>query len=152
MFTKRVALPVLLFAGLAGGLVACGDDGPDTPTTTAPADTAPEATTTPESTGPESTGPESTDPESTDPESIGPTMTGPGDSTAGTADLPTEESAADLVGLTEDEAEAAAEELGWTVRVTRRDGEDLPATMDLRDNRVNVEVTDGEVTAILNIG
>ena len=31
-------------------------------------------------------------------------------------------------------------------------GEDLPATLDLRPNRVNVEVTDGEVTAIVNIG
>ena len=34
----------------------------------------------------------------------------------------------------------------------RRDGEDLPATLDLRPNRVNVEVTDDEVTAIVNIG
>ncbi|WP_162941425.1 PASTA domain-containing protein [Desertimonas flava] len=124
--TKRVALPVLLFVGVAGGLAACGDDGPETPPTTVPAETAPAPT----------------EPEATE----------PGDDAGSTGDLPTEASAADLVGLTEEDAEAAAEELGWTVRVTRRDGEDLPATMDLRENRVNVEVTDGEVTAIVNIG
>jgi hypothetical protein len=56
------------------------------------------------------------------------------------------------VGLTEDAATDAAEACGWILRVVRRDGEDLPATLDLRPNRVNVEVTDGEVTAIVNIG
>jgi hypothetical protein len=65
---------------------------------------------------------------------------------------PTDESAADLVGLTEEAAADAAEACGWILRVVRRDGEDLPATLDLRPNRVNVEVTDGEVTAIVNIG
>ena len=56
------------------------------------------------------------------------------------------------MGLTEDEATDAAEACGWILRVVRRDGEDLPATLDLRPNRVNVEVTDGEVTAIVNTG
>ena len=65
---------------------------------------------------------------------------------------PTEESAADLVGLTEDDATDAAEACGWILRVVRRDGEDLPATLDFRPNRVNVEVTDGEVTAIVSTG
>ena len=65
---------------------------------------------------------------------------------------PTEESAAVLVGLTEDDATDAAEACGWILRVVRRDGEDQPATLDFRPNRVNVEVTDGEVTAIVNIG
>jgi hypothetical protein len=65
---------------------------------------------------------------------------------------PTEESAADLVGLTEEAATAAAEAYGWILRVVRRDGEDLPATRDFRPNRVNVEVTDGEVAAIAYIG
>jgi hypothetical protein len=68
------------------------------------------------------------------------------------ADEPTEELADGLVGLTESEATAAAEACGWILRVVRRDGEDLPATRDFRPNRVNVEVTDGEVTAIVNIG
>jgi hypothetical protein len=65
---------------------------------------------------------------------------------------PTEESAADLVGLTEADATGAAEACGWILRVVRRDGEDQPATRDFRPNRVNVEVTDGEVTAIVNTG
>ena len=57
-----------------------------------------------------------------------------------------------LVGLTEEEATAEAEERGWILRVVRRDGEDLAVTMDFRPNRVNVEVTDGEVTAVLSTG
>jgi len=66
---------------------------------------------------------------------------------------PTEESAGDvLVGLTEDDATTAAEGHGWAFRVARRDGEDLPLTMDFRPDRVNVEVTDGEVTAVVSIG
>ena len=69
------------------------------------------------------------------------------------AEEPTEETADELlVGLTEDEATEAAEACGWILRVVQRDGEDLPMTMDLRPNRVNVEVTDGEVTAIVSTG
>jgi hypothetical protein len=69
------------------------------------------------------------------------------------ADEPTEESAEDLlVGLAEAAATDAAESCGWLVRVVRRDGEDLPMTLDFRPNRVNVEVTDGEITAIISIG
>jgi hypothetical protein len=65
---------------------------------------------------------------------------------------PTEQAAADLVGLSEADATSAAEACGWILRVVRRDGEDLAATRDFRPNRVNVEVTDGEVTAIVNTG
>ena len=69
------------------------------------------------------------------------------------AEEPTEETADDLlVGLTEDEATEAAEACGWILRVVQRDGEELPVTMDLRPKRVNVEVTDGEVTAIVSTG
>ena len=57
-----------------------------------------------------------------------------------------------LVGLTEDEAAEAAEALGWEVRVANLDGEDQALTMDLRPNRVNVAVEDGEVTEVLDIG
>jgi hypothetical protein len=57
-----------------------------------------------------------------------------------------------VVGLSEADAEAAVAECDWILRVTRLDGEDLPATLDLRPNRVNVEITDGEVTDVLNIG
>ena len=142
--TRRFALPALALVALAGGLTACGDDSPETPTSTAPSDTAPAPATEPDATAP------ATEPDATTPATTGGGDTEPSDSAAG--DLPTEESAEVLIDLSEDEAEAAAEERGWTVRVTRRDGEDLPATMDFRDNRVNVEVTDGVVTAIVNIG
>jgi hypothetical protein len=67
--------------------------------------------------------------------------------------VPTVETATPvLVGLTEDEATEAAEALGWEVRVIRIDGEDQAMTMDLRPNRVNVAVEDGEVTEVLQIG
>ena len=93
--------------------------------------------------------PETTVPETSDPESAAPPSSAPGDC----AEEPTEETADELlVGLTEDEATEAAEACGWILRVVRRDGEDLPMTMDLRPNRVNVEVTDGEVTAIVSTG
>ena len=67
--------------------------------------------------------------------------------------LPTVDSAAAvLVGLTEAEAHDAAAEHGWTVRVARLDGEDQPLTMDFREDRVNVEITDGKVTSIVSVG
>lgn len=46
----------------------------------------------------------------------------------------------DLVGMTLTEAAALAESAGATVRVARRDGEDLALTMDLQFNRINVAV------------
>ena len=114
----------ICFVGLGLGLSACGDDGPSTPT----------------------------EPPATDVTESGPTSTAPGDSGAA-AEGPTVEEAADvLVGLSEEEAEAAATEQGWAFRVVRRDGEDLPTTMDLRPDRVNVEVTDGDVIAVVSIG
>ena len=68
-------------------------------------------------------------------------------------DAPTVEAAAELlVGLPEADAEAAARDAGWEFRVSRRDGEDLAVTADLRPNRVNVEVTDEVVTDVLSIG
>lgn len=140
--TRRFVLPALALVAVTGGLAACGDDdSSDTPETTVPVETEP-TETTPETTEPAETTPETTTPSDT---------TEPGGTDA-EADLPTEESAEDLVDLTEDEATEAAEERGWTIRVANRDGEDLPGTMDLRENRVNVEVTDGVVTAILSIG
>ena len=58
----------------------------------------------------------------------------------------------DLVGLSLDEFTAAAESRGWTVRVTELDGQPQPGTMDYRDDRVNIAVTGGTVTTIVNIG
>lgn len=52
-----------------------------------------------------------------------------------------------LVGLTKEQAEAAAAKAGYTVRVTQEDGQMFPMTMDYRTNRINIEVEDGVVTA-----
>lgn len=58
-----------------------------------------------------------------------------------------------IVGLPEAEAEKlAAAEGDCTVRVIVRDGESLPATMDFNPSRINVEVEDGKVTAIVSLG
>jgi len=53
-----------------------------------------------------------------------------------------------LLGLTEDEAQKAAEQLGWTVRIANRDGEAFMLTTDFQTNRVNLTVTKGSVTAV----
>ena len=58
---------------------------------------------------------------------------------------------ASLVGLTVKEAERRAATVGCTVRVMERDGEPLPATMDLTNARVNVAVRDGRVTRVLSV-
>lgn len=57
-----------------------------------------------------------------------------------------------LIGMSEADAQAKADDAGWTLRVSRIDGEDLPSTNDYNPQRVNVSVTDGEVDAILSIG
>lgn len=57
-----------------------------------------------------------------------------------------------LVGVEETEATKLAEENGWTMRVVRRDGEDLAATMDYSPSRVNVAVEAGVVTEVISIG
>ena len=46
----------------------------------------------------------------------------------------------DVVGESVDDATATLEDAGLTLRVVRRDGEDLPATADFVENRVNVAV------------
>jgi hypothetical protein len=56
------------------------------------------------------------------------------------------------VGLCVADAQAAAEAVGYTFRVVREDGVDLPATADFNDWRVNVAVKDGIVTEIVSIG
>lgn len=51
-----------------------------------------------------------------------------------------------LVGMPLEEAEAAVEEAGYTVRVLSVDGEAGPATSDFRTDRINLVVVDDEVT------
>ncbi|HEU4895665.1 MAG TPA: hypothetical protein VFT85_07485 [Acidimicrobiia bacterium] len=77
---------------------------------------------------------------------------GSGDS--GDAELPgepvcipegTETPAPEYLGLNEAEAADLAEEQGLQLREVGRDGECLAITMDLRDDRINVEYVDGIV-------
>jgi beta-lactam-binding protein with PASTA domain len=75
-------------------------------------------------------------------------------------DTATEQSLAvdvpDVIGEPVEEATATLEDAGLTLRVVRRDGEDLPATADFVETRVNVavETQDGTevVTAIVSTG
>lgn len=129
----KLAPVALLAVAITFGAAACSDDSPNASDTTEVSATT-EATDTTEAPGTT----EGTETTVEAPE--------PGDE-------PTVETATPvLVGLTEDEAAEAAEALGWEVRVIRIDGEDQAMTMDLRPNRVNVAVEDGEVTEVLQIG
>lgn len=51
-----------------------------------------------------------------------------------------------IIGMTEDQAEIYAEKTTIPFRVIRRDGEDLPATMDYRPGRINATIEKGLVT------
>jgi hypothetical protein len=62
------------------------------------------------------------------------------------ADLPIDGGIAALVGMTEADAIALIEAQGWTSRISARDGEYFALTMDLRTDRVNLEIVDGVVT------
>lgn len=62
------------------------------------------------------------------------------------------EEAEQLVGLPEEEAAKVAAGNGWMMRVVERDGESLMVTTDWLDNRVNVAVKGGKVSAIRSIG
>ena len=70
--------------------------------------------------------------------------------TAASVDIP------DIVGESVKDATAQLEDAGLTLRVLRRDGEDLPGTMDFNESRVNVavETQDGTevVTEVISIG
>ena len=137
MNPQRFAASLVVVAALAAGVAACGDNSPATTTT---------ATTTPVdrprvdvAVGVHRAGVEAR------------RNHGPG--SVPDSSLPTVESAsAVLVGLTEAEAHDAAAEHGWTVRVARLDGEDQPLTMGFREDRVNVEITDGTVASVVSIG
>lgn len=57
-----------------------------------------------------------------------------------------------LTGKEEKDARALAKKNGCEMRVTERDGEMFPMTMDYRTDRVNVIVTDGKVSSVTGIG
>jgi beta-lactam-binding protein with PASTA domain len=63
----------------------------------------------------------------------------------------------DVVGESVEDATATLEQAGLTLRVVRRDGEDVPGTADFVETRVNVAVEtqdDGteEVTEVVSVG
>lgn len=63
----------------------------------------------------------------------------------------------DVIGESVEDATATLEDAGLTLRVIKRDGEDLAATADFVDNRVNVAVEtqdDGteNVTEVISLG
>lgn len=72
--------------------------------------------------------------------------------TTARAGNPTVDAAKILVGLTPDAAATKARSLGWTLRVSKENGEDLMVTADYSQTRVNVETAKGIVTAIRSIG
>ena len=53
----------------------------------------------------------------------------------------------DFVGMMEDEAMVEAMNDGYTVRVTRRDGNAFPVTRDYRTDRVNFNIENNIVVA-----
>ncbi len=55
--------------------------------------------------------------------------------------------AAEVVGMTETDAQARAEQAGLTTRVVQRDGEQFPVTMDYSPQRLNLVIESGTVTA-----
>jgi hypothetical protein len=53
-----------------------------------------------------------------------------------------------LVGMPLGQAEKTAADHGCTVRPVKVDGKDRAVTMDLRQDRINVEVEEGKVTVV----
>jgi hypothetical protein len=51
-----------------------------------------------------------------------------------------------LIGMKEGEAESCAAQLEWMYRIVSRDGEDFPATLDYRLDRVSVTIKNGLIT------
>lgn len=52
----------------------------------------------------------------------------------------------EIVGMSLDEAESVCRENGVNVRVVHRDGESMPLSMDLNENRLNLTIMEGVVT------
>lgn len=58
----------------------------------------------------------------------------------------------DIIGKTVAEANTACESNGYTMRIMEKDGQPLMGTCDLRSNRVNVAVLNGNVIRLQGIG
>lgn len=89
-----------------------------------------------------------------DPVVVDPPTSDPATSDPATSDKVTPDPAGldEFVGVPLPEFEEVAERYGFTTRVARQDGVDLPVTMDYSDSRVNVAVKDGIVTEVISIG
>lgn len=70
----------------------------------------------------------------------------PGSAGANGVAPPTENDAAGIVGLAEDEAVKVIEAMGWTSRIGSRDGEDFMLTTDYSPTRLTLSIEDGTVT------
>ena len=53
-----------------------------------------------------------------------------------------------LIGMKEGEAESCAAQLEWMYRIVSRDGEDFPATLDYRLDRVSVTIKNGLISRV----
>jgi hypothetical protein len=137
---RRPALAGLCALALALTGAACGEQdspatspsapSPDTPTSSPPAEPPPNAGgDLPEL------------PDNDDPSAV--ICTAPPE---GTFD------ATSIVGETEEDAAAAAEAEGCSLRVVERDGRGLAVTEDFSPSRVNVAVADGVVEEIVSLG
>ena len=54
-----------------------------------------------------------------------------------------------LVGMKEERAGTCASLLGWGYRISSRDGEDFPGTLDYRSDRISVTIKEGVITRVL---
>jgi hypothetical protein len=145
MRTTTTRARTLLAAALAGALLlaACGSDD-DAEVTSEPVVTEP---------GTDAVDPDTPDTPVSSPPDDGSGATDPEEPvTPGDLEPIDAADAEVLVGLTLADAEAEADERGWSVRTARLDGEDLMLTEDYSPTRVNVAVDDDVVTEILFIG
>jgi len=57
--------------------------------------------------------------------------------------------ASTLIGMKEGDAESCAAQLDWGYRVSSRDGEDYPSTLDYRLDRVSVTIKDKVISRVI---
>lgn len=59
---------------------------------------------------------------------------------------------ATLVGMKYPEAEGLAQQRGFILRVMVEDGKDCIGSCECRSNRINVEISKGTITEVINHG